>query len=335
MLSDFLPFLFMVSVQFGYAGMDITAKLALEAGMKPLVLVTYRQIFATFVMLPVAYFLEWKTRPKITKFIVFQILLCSLTGATGNQVLYFVGLAYSTPTIGCALTNILPAVTFVLAVVFRQEFVGIKTRAGQAKVLGTVLCVGGAMLLSFYNGEMIPIPNSGIHWGYANRMSTQNASTNSNLVLGSILLMASTVSWAAWIVIQTQMSKKFPAPYISTTLMCFLGSIECGLTGLISEHKLSAWSLSSPIRLISAIYAPHILEHSKERPSLCLRLQPTAPHYRRHSQLGPAWRETISGNSDWFSFDCHWAVCCAVGKGQGDQAGQTHQRSRSKDEKSE
>ncbi|XP_044483771.1 WAT1-related protein At1g09380-like isoform X1 [Mangifera indica] len=255
MLSDFLPFLFMVSVQFGYAGMDITAKLALEAGMKPLVLVTYRQIFATFVMLPVAYFLEWKTRPKITKFIVFQILLCSLTGATGNQVLYFVGLAYSTPTIGCALTNILPAVTFVLAVVFRQEFVGIKTRAGQAKVLGTVLCVGGAMLLSFYNGEMIPIPNSGIHWGYANRMSTQNASTNSNLVLGSILLMASTVSWAAWIVIQTQMSKKFPAPYISTTLMCFLGSIECGLTGLISEHKLSAWSLSSPIRLISAIYA--------------------------------------------------------------------------------
>lgn len=39
--------------------------------------------------------------------------------------------------------------------------------------------------------------------------------------------------------------------------------------------------------------------------------------------------------SDWFSFDCHWAVCCAVGKGQGDQAGQTHQRSRSKDEKSE
>lgn len=84
----------------------------------------------------------------------------------------------------------------------RQEFVGIKTRAGQAKVLGTALCVGGAMLLSFYNGEMIPIPNSGIHWGYANRMSKQNASTNSNLVLGSILLMASTVSWAAWIVIQ-------------------------------------------------------------------------------------------------------------------------------------
>ncbi|KAJ0079268.1 hypothetical protein Patl1_23950 [Pistacia atlantica] len=254
MFSDFLPFLLMVLVQAGYAGMNITSKLALDAGMKPLVLVTYRQIFATFAILPFAYFLEWKTRPKITKSIVFQILLCSLTGATGNQVLYFIGLAYSTPTIGCALTNLLPAVTFVLAAIFGQEFVRIKTRPGQAKVFGTALCVGGAMLLSFYNGNMIPVPNSGIHWNYADRMSQRNAGGQSNLVLGSILLIGSAVSWAAWIVIQTQMSKKFPAPYTSTTLMCFLGSIECGAIGLIAEHKLSAWSLSSPIYLISAIY---------------------------------------------------------------------------------
>lgn len=39
--------------------------------------------------------------------------------ATLNQVLYFVGLRNSTPTIACALSNLLPALTFILAVPFR------------------------------------------------------------------------------------------------------------------------------------------------------------------------------------------------------------------------
>jgi len=39
--------------------------------------------------------------------------------ATGNMVLYFIGLKNSSPTIGCALTNTLPAFTFILAVLFR------------------------------------------------------------------------------------------------------------------------------------------------------------------------------------------------------------------------
>lgn len=34
-------------------------------------------------------------------------------------MLYFVGLKYSSATIACALTNLLPAFTFILAVLFR------------------------------------------------------------------------------------------------------------------------------------------------------------------------------------------------------------------------
>jgi hypothetical protein len=58
-MADVLPFLAMVIVQFGYAGMNITSKLAMDSGMKPLVLVGYRQIFATIAMVPFAYFFEW------------------------------------------------------------------------------------------------------------------------------------------------------------------------------------------------------------------------------------------------------------------------------------
>lgn len=59
MLDDLMPFLAMVTVQLGYAGMNFTSKLALDSGMKPLVLVAYRQMFATLATIPFAYFIEW------------------------------------------------------------------------------------------------------------------------------------------------------------------------------------------------------------------------------------------------------------------------------------
>lgn len=84
----------------------------------------------------------------------------------------------------------------------RQEYVAIKTKPGQAKVFGTIICVGGAMVLSFYHGKTFGIPNSSIHWKYAEKMSEENSGNKSNLILGSIAIIASSISWAAWVIIQ-------------------------------------------------------------------------------------------------------------------------------------
>lgn len=56
--NELLPFFAMVIVQIGYAGMNISSKVAMESGMAPLVLVAYRQLFATIVLVPFAYFSE-------------------------------------------------------------------------------------------------------------------------------------------------------------------------------------------------------------------------------------------------------------------------------------
>ncbi|KAG2695855.1 hypothetical protein I3760_07G032000 [Carya illinoinensis] len=257
MAGDLMPFLANVLLQVGYAGMNIISTLAMQSGMHPLVLVSYRQIFATIAIAPLAYFMEWRKRPKITIPILFQIFLCSLTGATGNQLFYFVGLKYSSPTIACALTNTLPAFTFILAVLFRQEYVGIMTKPGQAKVMGTILCVGGALLLSFYHGHTINIVKSSIHWTYAENMETKRSGSSGqgNFILGPFFLISSSLSWAMWFILQARMSERFPAPFTNTTLMCFMASFECGSIALISKHDISAWSLSDPVRLIASLYA--------------------------------------------------------------------------------
>ncbi|XP_020211097.1 WAT1-related protein At1g09380 [Cajanus cajan] len=253
--AGFVPFLLMVLVQFVYAGMNITSKLAIQSGMNPLILVAYRQLFATVSIVPFAYWLEWNNLPRMTKPLMFRILLSSMTGVTGNQVLYFVGLKYSTATIACALTNLLPAFTFVLAILFRQENLKIKKRSGLAKVFGTILCVSGALLLSFYHGKTIGLGQSSIHWKYAEKMEANDSSGNASLLIGPLAFIGSTLVWAGWFIIQVSLSDRYPAPYTSTSLMCLLASFQCVIIALCFDHSASGWSLHNAMRLSSALYA--------------------------------------------------------------------------------
>ncbi|KAL0384734.1 UNVERIFIED_CONTAM: WAT1-related protein [Sesamum radiatum] len=249
MEGDFLPFLAMVIVQLGYAGMNIISKLAMDSGMNPFVHVAYRQVFATVAIAPFAYFME---------------------RVTVNQITYFVGLKNSTPTIACALTNINPAVTFIMALPFRLEKLGVKSKAGQAKILGTILCVGGALLLSFYHGSVVNIGDSSIHWSYAQKTGTNNSINHVNLILGPFLLIVSAVSWAVWLIIQTRVSQKYAAPYSSSALMCLMAKrkgplyvsvfsplllvIVAVLSWALLEEKLYIGTVAGSVLIVLGLY---------------------------------------------------------------------------------
>lgn len=84
----------------------------------------------------------------------------------------------------------------------RQETAEIKKKPGLAKIVGTIVCVGGAMLLSFYHGHTIGLGESNIHWTYIDTLGDSNSSTKSNFILGPLFLMLSTVGWALWFIIQ-------------------------------------------------------------------------------------------------------------------------------------
>ncbi|KAJ4846656.1 hypothetical protein Tsubulata_019893 [Turnera subulata] len=132
---------------------------------------------------------------------------------------------------------------------------GIKRITGQAKVIGTLLCVAGAMLLTFYNGPIINIGESKIHWKYGSNSGDHSSRNESNSVLGALMVIASTISIAVWYILQAKVSDQFPAPYTGTLLMCFMGSIQCAVIGACVNHHNSDWSLNSPIRLVASLYA--------------------------------------------------------------------------------
>ncbi|CAO2837628.1 unnamed protein product [Amaranthus hypochondriacus] len=258
--NNILPFLAMVIVQVGYGGMNITSKAAMESGMAPVVLVAYRQLFATLVIAPLAYFIERGKRPKITKHILFQIFLCSLFGASMNQILYFVGLNETSATIASALYNLLPAMTFVFAIPFGLEVIDMRKRGVQAKIVGTLVCVVGAMLLSFYHGHVIHIRQPKIPWLHfgANHHKTNQKDGSINhvdLVFGTLILIASNLALAIWYILQAKLSESFTAPYTSSALMCFMATIQCMVVAACTKHKASDWTLNSRIRIVASIYA--------------------------------------------------------------------------------
>ncbi|PPR98255.1 hypothetical protein GOBAR_AA22419 [Gossypium barbadense] len=73
-LNTMKPYLAMVSLQFGYAGMYIVSMVCLKQGMSNFILATYRHVVATIVIAPFAIVLERKIRPKMTLPVFLRIV---------------------------------------------------------------------------------------------------------------------------------------------------------------------------------------------------------------------------------------------------------------------
>ncbi|CAA2988852.1 WAT1-related At4g08300-like [Olea europaea subsp. europaea] len=69
------PYLAIVSLQFGYAGMHIITMLSFKRGFSHWILVVYRHAVATMVFAPFAFLLERKIRPKLTLSVFLKIML--------------------------------------------------------------------------------------------------------------------------------------------------------------------------------------------------------------------------------------------------------------------
>ncbi|CAL9105986.1 unnamed protein product [Musa acuminata var. zebrina] len=249
------PYVAMISLQFGYAGMNIITKVSLNHGMSHYVLVVYRHAFATLSIAPFALILERKVRPKMTFSIFMQIFALGLLGPVIDQNFYYAGLKFTSPTFSCAMSNMLPAMTFVLAVICRMEKVHLKKVRCQAKVVGTLVTVAGAMLMTLYKGPIMDMA-----WTKHAQLQHANVpaaadSTDKDWLKGCIFLIIATLAWASLFILQAATLKKYDAPLSLTSLICFMGTLQATAVTLIMEHKPSVWRIGFDMNLLAAAYA--------------------------------------------------------------------------------
>uniref|UniRef100_A0A7N0VGA3 WAT1-related protein n=1 Tax=Kalanchoe fedtschenkoi TaxID=63787 RepID=A0A7N0VGA3_KALFE len=257
------PYIAMVCLQFGYAGMNIITKVSLNRGMSHYVLVVYRHAFATAAIAPFAIFLERKVRPTITLPIFIQMFVLGLLGPVIDQNFYYAGLKFTSPTFACAMSNMLPAMTFVMAVLCRMEKVHMKKLRCQAKVIGTIVTVAGAMLMTLYKGQVINFTSS--HQTHLHSSSAVSAASpaaamaaaaaDKDWLKGSIMLIIATLAWASFFILQAVTMSRYPAHLSLTALVCFMGTLQSVVVTLVMEHKSSAWSIGWDMNLLAAAYA--------------------------------------------------------------------------------
>ncbi|XP_019057462.1 PREDICTED: WAT1-related protein At5g13670-like, partial [Tarenaya hassleriana] len=152
------PFLAVIFIQLCYALMSIVAKLALNDGTSPRVLVAYNMTVASALISPFAILLERNKRPKMTFKLLIQVSVLSLFEPVVEQNLFYTGMKLTTATFTSAMSNVLPALTFIMACIFRLEKVDVSKRHSQGKLVGTIIAVGGAMLMTFVKGNVVELP---------------------------------------------------------------------------------------------------------------------------------------------------------------------------------
>ncbi|XP_051219454.1 WAT1-related protein At1g68170 [Lolium perenne] len=257
----------MVVVQFVFAGVNIFYKLAVSDGMDMRVLIAYRYIFASVVLAPLAYCVERKKRTKLTWRVIVLSFICGLCGGSLAQNLYISGMKLTSATFASAMTNLIPAITFVLAVLFRYEGLAIRTVPGQAKVAGTLLGVGGAMLLTFYKGAQVTLwPPTHVnlaaqlaarhhssHPSAAATIATSEPSSG-NRAMGSLLCTGSCFFYALWLILQARLSREYPFHYSTTALMCLMSALQSALFALCFDRDPAQWRLTFDVRLLAVVY---------------------------------------------------------------------------------
>lgn len=246
----------MLALQFGYAGFHVVSRAALNMGISKLVFPVYRNLIALILLLPFAYFLEKKDRPTITFSLLIHFFLLALCGITANQGFYLLGLDNTSPTFASAIQNSVPAITFLMAVSLRIEKVQMNRRDGIAKMLGTMLCVAGAMVITLYKGPTIFAPSASMHLNLNNRANmVGDGATTKNWTLGCIYLIGHCLSWSGWLVLQAPVLKKYPARLSVTSYTCFFGLIQFIVIAALFERHVDAWTFHSPAELFSVVYA--------------------------------------------------------------------------------
>ncbi|WVZ98367.1 hypothetical protein U9M48_043823 [Paspalum notatum var. saurae] len=259
--ADAGPVVGIIMFQVIFAGLNVFYKLALADGMDLRVLIAYRYFFASISLAPVAYFIERRDRTKVTWKVLGLSFLSSLCGGSMAQNLYIAGMKLTSATFASATTNLLPAITFILALIFRFEKLAITTFPGQAKVAGTLLGVGGAMLLTFYKGVDITPWHSRVNLiatitqPNPHHPGAGAAAEGANYAMGSLLCVTSCCFYALWLIVQAKLSNIFPFYYSNTALMCIITTLQSTAFALCFDRDAAQWRLGLNVRLLCVAYA--------------------------------------------------------------------------------
>ncbi|CAM6034383.1 unnamed protein product [Sphagnum compactum] len=258
----------MLAVSFGAVGYLVLSKAALNAGVNVLVFCAYRDGIAFCILAPLAFFAEMKLRPRCSVLVLGLILIIGVFGGFLEQALFLVGLENTSTFFASAMLNCSPVSVLLIAATFRTEEVRYRQRDGQAKILGIVFCVLGALLMSIYKGPII-------FKGLASKTIPSNM-LPSKLLMGDLLMGLEGWGIDKWtlgglclilqsltIGIETNLKSatmaRFPAPITVIAGMTFTGFLLMVIICYYTVQEQSEWGFHHVSEFLAAAYGGLII----------------------------------------------------------------------------
>ncbi|XP_051139803.1 WAT1-related protein At1g43650-like [Andrographis paniculata] len=259
-MKKHMPLTAMVVCQLIFTAMFLLSKAAISSGMKPSIFVAYRQAVATLFLAPFAYFSHRKTSPRLTLPLLCKIFIVSSCGMGLSLNLQYAGLKYVSPTFTTVANNTVPGMVFIIALCLRMERVSMSEKQGLAKLMGSILCLSGAMIFTLYKGPELYTPNANANANshsnaYANEDPSFSLSyTKQQSIIGSVLVLCAFFIWAVWLIIQTPILKEYPAALRLTTLQCGFSCVTSAAYAAAVERHAPSWKLAWNLNLFTLIY---------------------------------------------------------------------------------
>ncbi|KAG5407352.1 hypothetical protein IGI04_013471 [Brassica rapa subsp. trilocularis] len=234
-------------------GVILTSEATLVNGTSPRVFILYRQAFATIFIFPFILFTRGRSKLSNLDLRSFSLIfMASLVGITLYQNLYFEGIYLASSSMGSAMGNIIPAFTFLISFLAGYEKVNFRNTRGLAKILGTVICVVGAVSMTLIRGPKIL--NSEFSLPIAKSLLGDIKDQNLWL-FGCLLVFVSTLCWSFSLIIQVPISAYYPDHLSLSAWMCLFSTIQCAIVTFFLEKDPNAWILHSYSELATCLYA--------------------------------------------------------------------------------
>ncbi|KAJ0230907.1 EamA domain-containing protein [Hirschfeldia incana] len=168
----------------------------------------------------------------------------------------FKGVEQSSPTLSSAMSNLTPAFTFTLAVIFRMEQVVLRSSATQAKIIGGVLSISGALVVVLYKGPKVlsaasftpsSSPTISLH--------QQLTSSESSWIVGGLLLASQFFFVSVWYIVQTLVMEVYPEEITVVFFYNLFATLVSAPICLLAERNLTSWVLKPDITLAAIVYS--------------------------------------------------------------------------------